>query len=157
MNTKHILIALIFFAITLSSCRLINSTGGSFLTATVDGEEFVSLNLLTTYTETDSSVVTITGSTGGIKSQNILFTIPVYNGEGVYEFGGNSLNIATYSDGISATDAFTTVSDGTGSINLDVITNTIAEGTFNFTVTGEDENGELKTVVITDGEFGIER
>ncbi len=157
MKTKNLLLLLIFFAVTVSSCRLINSAGGSFLTATVDGEEIVSLNLLTTFLEADSSLVTITGSTGGLKSKSFLFTIPNYEGEGTYEFGGNSLNIASYIDASSSAEAYLTTNDGSGSIILDVITETIAEGTFSFTASREDENGEIVTITVTEGEFGIER
>ncbi len=142
----------------LSSCRLLNSTGGSFLTATINEEEFESLNLLTTFVEVDSSFVTITGSTGGINAQSIVFSLADFEGTGSYELGGNSLSFATYADGVASLEAYTTAVDpGSGTLNLTVLTETIAEGTFSFTASREDENGDVQTIEVLDGAFGIER
>jgi propanediol dehydratase large subunit len=156
-----ILKAALFFTLLitcLSSCRLLNSTGGSFVTATVGGEDFESLNLLTSYLEVDSALVTITGSTGGINSQTILFTLADFEGLGEYELGGNSLNIATYADGVGSLEAYSTVNDpGTGILELTALSETVAQGVFSFTASREDENGDVVTIEVTDGEFGIER
>ncbi len=151
----------LFFVVLIacfSSCQLLNSTGGSTLTATVDGEVFESLNLLTTYSEVDSSLVTITGSTGGFNAQVIIFSLADFQGEGVYELGGNSLNFATYADGVASLDAFSTFNEpGSGTLELVGLTESFAEGTFSFTASREDDNGDIVTVEVTDGEFAIER
>lgn len=151
----------LFFMLLITcftSCQLLNSTGGSFVTATIDGEEFESLNLLTNYSELDSSIVMITGSTGGINAQSIIITLNNFEGEGVYELGGNSLSIATYTDGVASLEAYSTFNNpGTGTVDLSFVTENIAEGSFSFTASREDENGDVVTVEVMEGEFGIER
>ena len=157
---KSIKTAILFVLVltSITSCRLLNSTGGSFVTATIEGEEFQSLNLLTNYTEVDSTIVMISASTGGINAQSIVFAVNNFEGEGIYELGGNSLSIATYADGVASLEAYTTFNDqGSGTLDIRFVSDSFAEGVFSFTASREDENGDLVVIDITDGEFGIER
>jgi len=100
-----------------------------------------------------SGVWTVTGSDSGAKQCGI--TVMNVNGPGTYAVGGTltNPNMGRWTASTNPADTYTTsLGQGTGSVEITVLTATHTEGTFEFTA----KNMNQETVTISSGSFSAD-
>jgi len=158
MKTLPIFLLTACLFLGIASCNLLGDSDGSPVTAVIDGEDWNSVALTSTFVVVDSSFLTITGTSGGLAPSSIILQVLGYEGEGTYDLADDaSIAFANYLPNILDTIAYSTSEDGSsGMITITDDNDEFAEGTFSFIAAGV-VGAPNETVEVTEGQFKIDK
>lgn len=161
-KTNLVFILMLSIGLVLSSCSKDDDDDGDnggnnptptqgTMTLKIDGADWnASLAVVATHS---GGVFSVTGSDASSKQCGI--TANGVNGTGSYELGGSltNPNMGRWTIGTGQADTYTTLlGQGSGTLNINVLTETKTEGTFEFTA----KNGAGETVTISSGTFSTD-
>jgi len=162
MKTRLLLFLLLSVGVVLTSCKKDddeeNNPGGSTPTPTqgtmnckVDGTDWsASLAVVAT---NSNGVFTVTGSDANAMQCQV--TLMNVNGPGTYQIGGSMTNpnSGRWTASTDPADTYSSMlGQGSGTVEITVLTDTKTEGTFSFTA----KNTAQTTVSVTQGSFSAD-
>jgi hypothetical protein len=130
------------------------ASGDYYMKSKVDGNDYSNSAYFAPTATLNGGTLTIQSSTDGGNSLQI--QIPDFDGEGIYNSGGNVLangyiNYMT----LTPFKTYTSVR-GSGTVEVTEMTETYIKGTFS-AVAPENEDGATASVTITEGDFKVKR
>ena len=162
MKARLMLLFLLSVGVVLTSCKKDDedddNPGGNTpaptqgtMTCKVDGADWsASLAVVAT---NSGGVFTVTGSDGSAKQCQV--TLMNVNGPGTYQIGGSMTNpnAGRWTASTDPADTYSSMlGQGSGTVEITVLTATKTEGTFSFTA----KNTAQTTVSITEGSFSAD-
>ena len=166
---NSILVLLLSTTVLFTSCKKDDDGGGGgaagagTVTAKVDGNNFTSMEIASTASQsTGGSTTTITLQGSDASGKGLFIIINGFDGTGTYEFSDSNVFVtATYVEANvnnpqnSQTWSAPYQDSGVvGEVNVSEKTDTTIKGTFNFTA--KNVNGDGSLVNITDGSFNLD-